>query len=214
MWMEALHSTDPYEQFPIGSYKLDLQGWGSNSPIFEAVISLIRPSRVVEVGTWKGASAIHMAELMRKQNIVGKIVCVDTWLGTVNTWLEREGANFTPMKNGRPTVYEQFLANVIHSGHTKTIIPFPVDSITAADFMAQKQLQADVIYLDAGHDYEHVMSDLKAWWPVLRPGGLMFGDDYHVMWHGVVRAVHAFAEAHGLNVLTRFQDKWYFQKPQ
>ena len=45
------------------------------------------------------------------------------------------------------------------------------------------------LYIDAGHEYEHVTADLKAWWPVLKPGGMMFGDDYHLQWIGVVRAV-------------------------
>jgi cephalosporin hydroxylase len=213
-WMQTVHGADPYAGFPISEYKSDLQGWGSTSPIFEAVISQLRPTRVIEVGSWKGASAVHMANLMKEHGVTGEIMCVDTWLGTVTTWLERHGANFTPMKHGRPTVYEQFLANVIHAGHTATIIPLPVDSTTGAEFAAAKQFQADAIYLDAGHDYTHVMSDLRAWWPILRPGGVMFGDDYHLMWVGVVRAVHDFADSLQLKLQTQFQDKWALQKPQ
>lgn len=213
IWMEGLHATDPYENFPIAGYQPDFQGWGSDNPIFEAVISQLRPGRVVEVGSWKGASAIHMAGLMRKHSAPGKILCVDTWLGTVTTWLEPVGGNAMPMKHGRPALYEQFLANVIHSENTKTIIPFPVDSITAAHFLAAKKLEADAIYIDASHDYEHVTSDLEAWWPILRAGGVMFGDDYHLHWIGVVRAVHDFADRAGVAVYTQFRDKWFIQKP-
>lgn len=36
----------------------------------------------------------------------------------------------------------------------------------------------DWIYIDAGHDYKNCYSDLEAWWPKLRPGGLFSGDDY------------------------------------
>jgi hypothetical protein len=36
----------------------------------------------------------------------------------------------------------------------------------------------DWIYIDAGHDYDNCLADLRAWWPKLRPGGLFSGDDY------------------------------------
>jgi hypothetical protein len=32
--------------------------------------------------------------------------------------------------------------------------------------------------LDAAHDYDSVMADLRAWWPVLASGGVLIGDDY------------------------------------
>jgi hypothetical protein len=212
-YMQGLHATNPYENFPVESYKLDLQGWGSDSPIFETLISQEKPQRSIEVGSWKGASAVHMANLMRKHGIAGEIVCVDTWLGGPELWLSQTDPTLKlPKLHGRPAIYEQFLANVIHSGHAKTIVPFPADSITGSKVMAAKRMIADAIYIDAGHEYEHVTADLKAWWPVLKPGGMMFGDDYHLQWIGVVRAVHDFAATAGLQVHTNFPHKWLVQK--
>jgi predicted O-methyltransferase YrrM len=37
----------------------------------------------------------------------------------------------------------------------------------------------DFVYLDATHLYDDVKRDLTAWWPKLRVGGLMAGDDYY-----------------------------------
>ncbi len=214
VWMRAIHAHDPYENFPVERYKLDLQGWGSHSPIFEAIISQLRPRHLVEVGSWKGASAIHMADVMRKLNCLGEIVCVDTWLGGPELWLKGDDPGLAmPRQFGRPMIFDQFLANVIYSKHTKTIIPFPADSITGAKVLLAKDMLADAIYIDAGHEYEHVKADLQAWWGVLRPGGVLFGDDYHLLWIGVVRAVHDFAEAMRLSVNASFQNKWLIQKP-
>jgi hypothetical protein len=57
---------------------------------------------------------------------------------------------------------------------------------------------ADVIHIDAGHDYRSVKTDLQIWWPLLRPGGILIGDDYitddHNPWPGVRQA---FDEAFG-----------------
>jgi len=36
----------------------------------------------------------------------------------------------------------------------------------------------DFVFIDAGHDECSVRRDVEAWWPKVRPGGLMAGDDY------------------------------------
>jgi hypothetical protein len=41
---------------------------------------------------------------------------------------------------------------------------------------------------------------------------MMFGDDYHLQWIGVVRAVHDFAATAGLQVHINFPHGWLVQK--
>eukprot|EP00962_Isochrysis_galbana_P013496 scaffold3822_cov142-Isochrysis_galbana.AAC.8 len=36
----------------------------------------------------------------------------------------------------------------------------------------------DFVYVDARHDYKGALADIKAYWPLLRPGGIMAGHDY------------------------------------
>ena len=36
----------------------------------------------------------------------------------------------------------------------------------------------DFVYIDARHTYDAVMEDLEAWWPKVRPGGIVAGEDY------------------------------------
>jgi len=101
----------------------------------------------------------------------------------------------------------------------------------------------DWMFLDALHTREAVLEDLAAWYPKLRPGGLLTGDDYgdkedtqmvtaerwakhygEVARHpnnnwGVMSALHQFAEAHNLDVhVTWLSDcyrynAWYIMKP-
>jgi hypothetical protein len=50
----------------------------------------------------------------------------------------------------------------------------------------------DIIYIDASHDYESVKTDILSWFPKLKTGGIICGDDYITGWPGVVRAVNEF----------------------
>lgn len=188
-----LYEADPYEHFPLDDWPEQLHGWFSDAPVFEEVIAEIKPDLIIEVGSWLGASAIHMAGLLKKHGLdESKIVCVDTWLGAIEFWLdhkdpERYGA--LRIENGSPQVHRQFLANVLHHGFKDTIIPFQQESGTAARVLDKMGVRADVIYIDASHLEDDAERDIRVWWPVLRDGGIMIGDDYEA-WPGVARAVH------------------------
>jgi hypothetical protein len=65
----------------------------------------------------------------------------------------------------------------------------------------------DFIYIDAAHDYNSMVEDVKAWWPKLKKGGVFSGHDYFPderIWRGrkceVYRAVNEFLEEKGLKV--------------
>lgn len=55
--------------------------------------------------------------------------------------------------------------------------------------------EADMLFIDARHDYNSVRADIKNWSPLVRPGGIISGHDYHESWPGVIKAVNgAFGE--------------------
>jgi hypothetical protein len=62
----------------------------------------------------------------------------------------------------------------------------------------------DWVYVDGDHSYEAVISDLRNWWPKIRPGGWLAGDDYR--WRdekknlSVKTAVEEFAGETGVRV--------------
>jgi hypothetical protein len=116
------------------------------------------------------------------------------------------------VRHGFPQVYWQFLANVSLSGHSDVILPFPVTSSCAAAILSHYGVVADLIYIDAGHEEDEVLIDLKRFWPLLRPGGYMIGDDYADYWPGVVKAVLTFFAERGRRVASQ-QAKWVVRKP-
>lgn len=54
-------------------------------------------------------------------------------------------------------------------------------------------MQPDLIYIDTSHQQNDVYSDMAYYWHTLRPGGVMFGDDYRAEFYpGVAKAVAGF----------------------
>lgn len=214
--VSRIFGADPYVGFDATQYPLDLHGWGSQDPNFAAVIEEVRPKLIIEVGTWKGASAIHMAGLMKERGFPCNIICVDTWLGAMEFWERKDDAvrfGSLNLRNGYPQVYYQFLANVVQSGMQENILPFPTTSSIAARFFAKYGIHPDLLYLDASHDEIDVYTDLLQLWPIVRPGGMIFGDDYTSAWPGLKNAVHNFARQAGMGVEVRDR-QWMMRKPK
>ena len=205
--------SNPYRDFDARGIALDLQGWGSDAPRFETLIKMIKPSQIIEVGTWKGASAINMARhaLRIKSDVC--VLCVDTWLGSNTFWQDPVLRLSLKTEHGHPTIYRQFLANVINEGLTDTLFPFPMTSLSAAKLLAAYNVQADLSYIDAAHGEYEVYGDMIHFWPLVRPGGILFGDDYSNYWSGVVNAVDRFAREMGLRLETS-DGKWSIAKPR
>jgi predicted O-methyltransferase YrrM len=210
--MRLLHKTNPYDGFDFHSHPFDALGWGSQSPAFRELISLVKPRLIIEVGTWKGASALEMGEATRDLNLPAQIVCVDSWLGALEFWTDQgdpERYLSLQLRHGYPTVYYQFLANVCHRGLQDRIIPFPQTASIAALWFRYYGILADLIYLDASHEEEDVYQDLCNYWEVLANNGVLFGDDYS--WDGVRLAVERFAREEKRQV-SFLADKWMVRK--
>ena len=189
--MRLIHEVSPYEAFDYTAYPVDLDPAGPH-PTFQMMIEAVRPSLIIEVGTWRGNSAIYMAEHAKSLGLDTTIICVDTWLGGIEHGFGTPLNQYLLRKHGYPQLYFQFLANVMHRGHQDTIIPFPATSTIAARWFRYYGLKADLIYIDASHEYEDVKADLENYAECLSPRGYMFGDDY-LTWPGVTQAVDEFA---------------------
>lgn len=76
-------------------------------------------------------------------------------------------------------------------------------SLEAAATFARESL--DFVYVDGDHRYDRVTADLKAWWPKVRPGGILAGHDVlssepYSAYEEVQPAVLNFANDSGLDV--------------
>ena len=167
----------------------NVQGWNSYQPLFKELIEKTRPTVIIEVGTWLGASAIHMAKICRELGLQTTIYCVDTWLGAEEFWTSMADTQERNLrqKNGYPQVYFDFLANVVQHECQDLIVPIPNTSTIGSIILQDRRVLADLIYIDGSHEYQDVKTDVLAYKKLLSPKGSMFGDD--ITWGSVKMAV-------------------------
>lgn len=212
---------DPLEDFPAGVMATDLQGWQSQHKYLTEAIDITAPKVIVEIGVWKGASVATMAKALKARGADAVIIAIDTWLGSSEHYLEQRFAESLDFEHGYPRLYRRFAANICNEGLRDYVLPLPLDSLNAFEVLNTRQISPDVIHIDAGHDYASVMADLKAWWPLLRPGGVLIGDDYHAerfgkdkgKWPGVRQAFDEYFAAHPHTEFKSGKGKCLVRKP-
>jgi len=169
-----------------------------DAEVFDALIRGTRPRLIIEIGSWMGHSAIHMTEAALRECGGATVICIDTWLGSSEHYFNDEFLNDLSFKNGRPDFYVSFLANADFRQAQNHILPISLPSRTACEVLAKLEIRADLIYIDAGHGYNDVMSDITDAHILLADGGIMFGDDY--FHKPLKRAVDDYARQNGLHV--------------
>jgi predicted O-methyltransferase YrrM len=191
----------------------DPQGWASNQDLVDELIDELRPARIIEVGAWKGASAIQIARRAMRHRSDVTLLAVDAWTGvTPAMYLYPEVQGLCPWTDGFPAAYWSFLDNVLHEELTRVVFPLPMLSLVAARLLGYLDVSADLVFLDGDHEEASVRRDLIGYWPLVRPGGVLCGDDFSPAFPGVQLAVERFAEDRGLRV-TQQEDKWWLRKP-
>lgn len=146
----------------------------------------------VEIGTHRGVFA---EELCRVRG-GGKLICVDPWLPYDGDHALDGGA-----KNREEDMAEArgLLRSYIRNNTCQ------IFRATSLEFAVWANALYDLVYIDGDHKYEAVAADLRAWWPKVRPGGLLAGHDFicpgeEVPWPGVQKAVLQFSDTLGLDV--------------
>lgn len=139
----------------------------------EQILSLLdvhRPKVCVELGTHLGGSAIAVARLVKQWD--GVVYGIDMWEGT------------DPVFGGASKAdCERHIEN---AGVSANVYLFQARTDDAARMWRGPKI--DYLYIDADHSFIGCTQDLENWWPHLRVGGLIAGDDYDDPRQGVTQA--------------------------
>ncbi|KAE8721504.1 Basic helix-loop-helix DNA-binding family protein [Hibiscus syriacus] len=202
----VFNNTSPYSNFPPAYLRAFLRGkrikgWGSNGAVFEHLIERVKPRIIIEVGTFLGASALHMVNVTLKLGLKTQILCLDDFRGWPGFRYRFKDIN---MINGDVLLLQQFLQNVVYFNATESVLPVPFSTGSGLEKLCEWGIKADLIEIDAGHDFISAWGDINRAYRLLRPGGVIFGHDYFTAAdnRGVRRAVNLFAKMNNLRIKT------------
>lgn len=137
-----------------------------------------------EIGVFKGANALDILNAISMKTLY----LIDPYLehseqDRVRTTLDMRKAKIAMKKNLKR--YEDLIMNVYKT------------SEDAADDIPN---DLDFIYIDGSHFYEDVKKDIEIYYPKVKKGGIIGGDDYVGRHQGVIQAVNEFVEENGLDL--------------
>jgi predicted O-methyltransferase YrrM len=127
----------------------------------------VRPSVVVEIGSYLGRSTVLFASVLKSLGDGGRVVAVDPHTGD-RQQIERFGIATLPSLD----LYRRHLDAAGHGDVVDTLVAPSVDAAESWDGTA------DFVYVDGWHSYEAVLADAKAWLPHLSERGVVVFDDY------------------------------------
>lgn len=172
------HDHQVYEDFtPVADAVYE--GFSPDYAFYRPLVEQIAPTLIVEVGVWKGLSALHLARALKATMGGGALIAVDTWLGALEFWTRRSQDRMRDLQlvHGYPSVYYHFLSNVVNQRLADFVIPLPAPSRLASDLLKLRKASIDLLHIDAAHEYESVREDIGLWWGLLSRGGMLLGDE-------------------------------------
>lgn len=168
---------------PNDSETAPVKKWFNHAEQLLALLEQHQPMVTVELGTWRGGSATAIARVVRQWG--GILYCVDTWTG------ETTGGPVS----GHPAQILAAASALVSTGVAPSVRLIPALTVEAAKAWHGP---IDCLFVDADHTYASVRDDLAAWWPHLRVGGIIAGDDYLSQWYpGTTRAWDEFERVAG-----------------
>jgi predicted O-methyltransferase YrrM len=129
----------------------------------------IAPQVVVEVGVYAGGLSVLLSALPS----VKRYLIVDSWRG--------DYSNF-----GQDHM-DSIAAAVLAWAKTKPHIEVHRTTSVEAALALAGTLTIDFFHTDGNHEYQHVRRDIECWAPMVRPGGIVSGDNFEIP--DVARAV-------------------------
>ena len=171
------------------------------------------PQCMVEVGSFVGSSTANVWGPFAKRK-GGLVLSVDTWQGDsilrLNPWAKR----FMNVTGGLPGVYHIFMRHMATAGLADTVYPLAMAATAGARLLDIMKWKFDVVYVDTAHEQGDTLIEIHYYYELLRPGGLLLGDDYD-LFPSVKHDVDLFAQCVNASVLLMGKRKniWSITKP-
>lgn len=129
---------------------------------------------IVEIGSWRGRSTQALLQSGAKY-----VYACDTWLGSADI---QDSTNYLAKQE------DIFAAFTENTKEYSNLIKIRKPSLEACKEFLTNSI--DFCFIDAGHSYAEIMADVKAWFPLVKEGGVIcFHDYFPDVWMGVVQCI-------------------------
>lgn len=176
--------------------------WVEHVPFAFWLVDVLRPQRIVELGTHTGVSYSAMCQAVKTLGLATSCFAIDTWKGDEHAGLYGEDvySEFAAFHDRRYSAFSR----MIRSTFDEALHHFEDGSI-------------DLLHIDGLHTYEAVRHDYEAWLPKLAANAVVLLHDINVrerdfgvfrLWNEITagRLHFDFLHGHGLGVLVHGQD--------
>lgn len=155
----------------------NIDGWFDFDDIYADAVKEASDGAVfVELGSWMGRSSAYMGVEIANASKNILFYCIDTWKGS-----PAESYHGDVVRAHGGSLVETFKKNV----EGLPVHAIESDSAKAADRF--EDASVDFVFIDAGHGFADVTADIRAWYPKVKPGGVIAGHD--IGWPGLFQAV-------------------------
>jgi glycosyltransferase involved in cell wall biosynthesis len=190
----------------------NVEGYFSYTNLYDLALKYCpENSTFVEVGSWMGRSTCYMGEQIKKSSKNIKFYAVDTWEGSEEI---SHKETIKRLKDKNLSLFDVFNHHLQLCDVQNQVIPLKTTSLEATQQFEDNSI--DFLHIDASHDYENVIADIIAWYPKVKPGGFITGDDYAINWEGVIQAVNEYFKGKSVVLLDRedftLNKVWLHQK--
>jgi hypothetical protein len=177
--------------------RLELTAWTEHVPFAFWLVDVLRPRRIVELGTYNGVSYSALCQAVKMLDLTTSCYAVDTWHGDEQSGFYEEN------------VYREFAA--FHD-HRYSAFSHLVRSSFDDALARFEQGSIDLLHIDGLHTYEAVRHDYESWLPKLSVNAIILLHDTNTrernfgvfrLWNEIsVEKLHFnFLHGHGLGVL-------------
>lgn len=187
-----------------------LPGWFDFADLYaDQVARATDGAHFVEVGTYAGKSAACMAvEILNSGKRIRFDAC-DTFQGVERAHFhnDRDYLDQEARRGEDGTLADYARGNLTPVADVVNVRVG--DSLALAATYADQSL--DFVFLDDDHSTAHVLKELHAWWPKVKPGGILAGHD--LTWKSVRDALKPWGEMAGVPVCAVSGSSWIVTKP-
>lgn len=155
------------------TYQFSSDWFSHNINGLTAIIDYVKPTRILEVGSFEGRSTVFFLEEALKHQAQVEIFCIDSWEGGAEhqgVW--NMGEVESRFHHNIQLAQSRFPQGRVHTlrgySHPKMI------ELLAQGFTSY----FDYIYIDGSHEAPDVLFDALLAHRLVRPGGIISFDDY------------------------------------